>query len=392
MGGGKTETYSELAAEPMFALDDNLYAKELVRLFAIYKKVIPTVFTAAMIDGSRQYFNPAVFEAMGVAVKNDAAVTSITIGGVDSYISTTYGTSVHAVYYYSSTDTNGDPINIPAHKTKDHLDKTYTSSTDYLSSYIESATMNIQSQPIYNRPVGCAETTGDQVYQLVHGDAGPDSVNIETSIPSYEINSGEWYYVTDPVPDVDGNIKMEGLDTTVTPWIPNGILLDLAVPEDLRTVYISRYAYNTDPCSSWTDAPAFSLFKDDIVGEVSTYRFFIFPVKNHGDFIDNTDYQNVLLNDLGLGNGVLNDSLSDPRIEKSILSYSTDYNSATFHDIITTVYGEFGNSNEVVFNTPNYNITYASTSSATSMINFDGNSFIIGDKGLYILPVIYSMR
>ncbi len=387
MGGGKTETYSDLNAQAMFASGDNLYAKELVRLFAVYKKIIPTVFTAAMIDGSRQYFNPAVFEAMGVAVKNSAHVISITIDGVDYYIHNTYSTVTHVTYYYSSVDSANIVIDIPAYKAKDYLDTNFAVSNSYTTSFIDSFDMTVQSHDIYNIQSCMTPATGREIYHDQHGSYGPDSVDISTTIPAYEIVSGEWYYVVDPVPNIDGKISMEGLDTTVSPWVPNGVVLLQPIPEDLRTVYISKFASNDSTCTGWNDSEAFPVFKTDIAGEVATYNFFIFPVKNHGKFIDNTDYQNVLLNDLGLGNGILSASLSDSRIEKSILSYSAKNTSATFGDIIATVYGAIGNTNQVVFNTPDYSIEYSSNSEDSSTINFDGNSFGIGDKELYILPV-----
>ena len=392
MGAGKTETYNDLNAQQVFASKDNLYAKELVRLFAIYKEVVPSVFTSSMLDGSRKYYSPEVFEAMGVAVKNDAAVTVISLGGVDQYIASTFGTTIHSVFYYSSTDSTDKPINIPAQTAKNYLDNEYpTSSNNYETSYSDIFTMRVQNNETYDPGGSCPDPVPNSfvIYQMLHPGQTEDTVSVDTVIPSYELAPGEWYFVNDMSVIDLGFLTLEKLDVTTDPgnWTPTGETLELSVPIDKRTIYLVKYAFNDPSCSTWKESDAFTVYKTDIIGEAHTYRFFIFPVKDNGEFVEHDAYQKVLLTSLGLGNGVLNESLADSRIVKSIISYSTDYNSEVFNPYIQEVYGAPGNTNQVVFNTAHYNITYSSTNESSGMINFDGTSFSTEGKYVYILPV-----
>ncbi len=394
MGGGKTETYKDLQAMQIFSSKDNLFAKEMVRLFAIYKAVLPLQYTMAMIESSRKYYSPEIFEAMGVAVKNDAAITIITTGGVDDYINDKFNPSNHAIYYYSAADKDSHSINIDAYKTKDYLDGEYTVSTSFTRTFNYQYDMAIQNHASYGPD---CTTYGSAVYQTIHGTQGPDTVNIAVVTNAYEVNPGEWYSLKDDT-ITDGKVTMVLLDAS---WVETGTEIEVEVPDDYRTMYIYRYGYTPDTpgvCTNWVDGDVGIFFKADIIGEIHTYRFLIFPIKDNGDFVEIEQYQRVLLADLGLGNGILNDSLSSPDVSKAMLSYSTDYKSPTFQPYIEEIYGEPGNYNNVVFNTPHYHIEYSSIGSTDPLdptvptdspltINFDGNAFSVEGRGVMILPV-----
>ena len=390
MGGGKSETYVDLQAQQIFASKDNLYAKELVRLFAMYKQVLPKEFTVNMIESSRKYFSPEVFEAMDVAVRNDAAITKVTIGGIDHAINLKHNYSNHVTYYFSTTDVNGDIITLTAQKTEEHLASNYNVDTNFQRDFVSTFDMEVQNHASFGSD---CHTDAFSVYGALHsGSSGPDHAEVTTSTYGYEIfGDGVFYSMKDDLV-VDSFITMIELDAN---WVETGTEIQVEVPEDLRTIYLTRCAYTPGDCFSWTEAVAEPMYKADIIGEVHTYRFLIFPIKDNGEFVEHKSYQQVLLTDLGLGNGALHDTLASPDIVKSIISYSVPFDNKTFEPYIEEVYGASGNYNQVVFNTPNYHIEYYSTSStdengnsiSSSQINFDGESFSIDDRAVAILPI-----
>jgi len=388
MGAGKEETYIDLQASAIFDSGDNLYSKELVRLYGIYKKIDPVTFTKDMINASRKYFSPELFEALGVGVKNKAAVTVVSDAAMYAHINSKYGYDNTVLFYYSSAQADGTPIKSDPFKIEKYLSENYTVDQSFSRTFIDTISMRVKAISANQCP-----TDGLKVWQDYFGYSSPDTIDIATDTYAYEINPGEWYSVKDGI---------IGTEELTGKWVITMVLLDdnwqettteiiVNIPEDFRTLNISRYAYTSD-CSGWQLKDPFLYYKADIIGEAYTYRFFIFPIKDDGQFVETPAYQDVLLNDFGLGNGALEESLADSRIEKALITYSVEFDYSPFLPYFKNVYGTNGNRNEVVFYTPHYNIRYydqynADNSSGTYMINMDGHTFTAQGRNVAMVPV-----
>ncbi|RLA59312.1 MAG: hypothetical protein DRQ78_10770 [Epsilonproteobacteria bacterium] len=356
-----------------------------------------------MIDSSRAYYSPEIFEAMGVATRNDAAVDKITVDGIDNYIYSTFGHESHVLNYFRTVDATGVDCSSKYKKIIDHLTNTYASDPSFQRDFDDVFTMEYGAD---NASFGTCPDTSWNVYYSIYPPVPfpfvkpPDeTVTITHNTFAYEINPGEWYSVQDCIL-INDEITMVLLDAA---WAETATTIQVAIPEDLRTMYLVKYMYNDDPTcvGAWIEAVAHYDYRDEVIGKGHTYRFLIFPIKDNSQFVEHEQYQKVLLNNLGLGNGVLNDSLASDDIAKSIISYSTEFDNTNFTDAIEEVYGPPNNRNSVIFNTKHYVIEYSGSSSMpdgngdvfTSYdIDFDGYSFDAYGRNAAILPVDIFVR
>jgi hypothetical protein len=392
-GGGKEETYSDLNAEAIFNTNDNLYTKEMVRLFATYKRIDPVNFTKDMITSSRKYFSPQVFEALGVGVKNTAAVTVVTTNGVYNYVEEKTAQDNLVLYYYGSNDKEDKAIKLDAYKIRDFLVNNYEVDESFSRTFIDSIDMKLQD---INGNV-CSNITGRNVYCDLHPGCGDyDTVDITTETFAYRLTSDKWYSVKDGIISIDSltdqwTTIMVELDEN---WVETTNEVELTISEDFRPLNICRAAYTTaNDCTSWIELDPFVYYKEDIISEYADAVFFVFPMKHDFEFVENPDYQDVLLADMGLNNGDLEDALSDNRIKESFISYSVNPSYAAFRDQLADIYGTAGTGyNTVQLNTTYYDISYYGSydpnGEYTSMnVSINGGKFHVENKDLIMVPV-----
>ena len=349
MGGGKSKTYTDFNTNQIFKPDDNLYAKELVRLFALTGKIDIPIFLKSMLDSSRKYFSADVLEALGVTVKDDIAVRSVTDDGVLQYICSEFGDckvedpdrTVDVLINYYSTNEKDKAIKFDIKKIVDSF--TYPIDQNFTKTFTQS-------------------------FEMVDRHGQSDIVSFTIDTYAYDID-GTWYsiHTGEIIIDEYTNewfVEMNELDTN---WNETGTIIQVQITEDTRPIYICSYHVEDcipDGLGGWTctgEDKTFMFYKEDVIAETANYRYLLLPIKADFDFIDVPDYVDVLLNQQGLGDDTLKNSLSDSEIRDALLTYSTNSSNPLVSMIIQQVYGIAGNRNGIVLSNDYYNISLQAT-------------------------------
>ena len=372
MGGSKTETYTDLQAQALFAGRNDLMSKEMIRIFAMNKSINSRVFNKSMLLASQKYYAAEKFNALGITSEIVGAVKSITEYGVTSFLSGKFASPT--LFYFSANDINGNAIALPALKVREQLNTLYNVDPLYEKIYSYSYTSSVN----YNV----------SNYTTLTGSAGPDTATINIKTNKYEIGVGTWYQLYSDV-IVNNNVSMELLDANN---LPTGTIIQVPIISDNRTIYICNYSYDNLGVTTLGSGTYF--FKSDIVSEVSQWHFLMLPLKDNGAMINNPGYVKTVLSDLGLGNGVLDSSLANNNIKRALISHSTSLNDTNYSSIINEIYGVSGNRKEVTLQTNNYTIHYHNMSMSfngnttnTYNVSIDGFDFDVANKSVIMLPM-----
>jgi len=377
MGGSKTKTYTDLQSQALFDEQNDLMSKEMVRIFALNKTIDSKVFNKSMLLASQKYYAAEKFDALGIASEIVGAVKEITEYGVTSYLSGKVDSP--EVFYFSSKDVNDNAIALLALKIKQQLETSYNTDTSYEKVYSYSYTNEIK----YN--------VDD--YNTLVGNSVPEEITIDIVTNKYEINTNEWYQLYND--NITGNnVSMELLDKDD---LPTGTIIQVSIAEDNRTIYACNYSYDDSGTTTLADGTYF--FKDDIIAEASEWHFLMLPLKDEGEIINDAGYVKAVLNDFGLGNGALDESLANNDIKRSLISHSTSLDDTDYADIIEEVYGADGNRKDVTLQTDYYNILYHNVTRIEHYgegesdviieykISIDDNEFYLDGKYVMMLPL-----
>lgn len=368
--GGKTKTYTDLQTQALFDGQDNLFGKEIVRLFAITKNIDPYHMGKSMVLASQKYYAAEKFNALGIASEIKGTIKKITKDGVLNFLSNKVTSP--ELFYFTSKDINDNGINLRALKIKQQLEENYNVDTSHKKIYSYTFSNEIK----YNI---------DDYNAITQNTDGVDTVTIEVETNAYEIEPGNWYELYKDTLS-NGNAVLKPLST--------GTVQGIEIAEDNRTVYICNYSYDESGTTTLGNGTYF--FKDDMQSEAYEYNFLMLPLKDEGEMISDKKYVKAVLNDLGLGNGVLDESLAANEIKRSLISHSTSLHDEDYIDIIKQVYGYPGNFNEVTMHTDKYDIKYHTTTNLlhSYQITIDDNSFNLAgtlsqedDKNVVMLPL-----
>jgi len=370
--GGKTQTYTGLQAQAIFAEVDNLYSKELLRIFALTKTINIPNFTRSMLLASQKYYSAEKFKALGVSSEITSIARSITKDGVTTFLRETTGDSRVYLLYFSTEDINGIPLVLNAFSIKDHLEETYNVDASRMDLYEYTYTFNIS----YNHTQ----------YTWATGLTGPDTATVNCYTHAYELFPGSWYYLVNDNISSLNKVTMGELDGSLN---PTGFEIELEIPEDNRSFYVCRHL--NKPAGVYELADPTHFFKDDIISEATNWTFLMLPIKDEGEMVENPGYVKALLNDLGLGNGALEESLDNSDIKRALISHSTDFTDEDFQDEINEIYGPSGNRNEVTLFTENYDIKYFNQPPMSNppgyCISIDSFRFSVDGKNIAMLPL-----
>ena len=350
MGGGKSKTYTDFNTNQIFKADDNLYSKELVRLFAVTGRIDIPIFLKSMLDSSRKYFSADVLDALGVTVHNDMAVRTVTDDGILQYICSEFGDcelhetdrAIDVLINYYSTNERDKAIKFDIKKILEAF--TYPVDQSFTKTFTQS-------------------------FEMVDRHGQSDIVSFSEDTYAYDID-GTWYSINTGEIIVEEYteewfVEMNELDTN---WNETGTLIKVQITEDHRPIYICSYHitdclkdFGTGDWNCTEEDKTFMFYKEDIVAEAANYRYLILPIKADLNFIDVPDYVDVLLSQQGLGDDTLHDSLNSSEIRDAMLTYSTNSSNSLVSTSIQQVYGTSGNRNNVTLTNDYYNISISAS-------------------------------
>ncbi len=116
--GSKEETYRGFQASRMFEEEDNLFSKEMVRLYAQYKTLDPSVLLPLMLGDSTYFFNELAFEKLGFSADANFHEISITDDAMLSYIRNNVDPNAVNILGYGLSDDNNKPVSQNIYKIK----------------------------------------------------------------------------------------------------------------------------------------------------------------------------------------------------------------------------------------------------------------------------------
>ncbi|OQX84619.1 MAG: hypothetical protein B6D63_04105 [Candidatus Latescibacteria bacterium 4484_7] len=409
--GGKSKTYRDIKAQPIYNDDANLYSYELIRMFASVGTIDPVMFTRSMIDASKRYFNTKYLEKLGVAVEIIAEYEEITIEKIFENIYDRIGTTpVKTILYFGAyEDMNGNPVIMRASRLKEYFESNYETETAHSHTFTDSFNFHVfrqgESYQWCERPF-CKNIYPNDIHKTLFG-SDDASETIDTITYLYHATGSDTgYMIADPI-QMDGltRVLMDEYRHDGAVWQPTHNQAWITIPEDRRTLYAIKYSYRNDgdcyeptSCSpnpnGWTSELYFE-WKENIQPEVHNTHSMIIPIKNNFSFVSTDKYQRIVMSSYGFDIDDFRDNLSDPDIKAAFISYSSDLDEP---NPIVKEYGErlysadFG-ANTVKISNDYYAMIYDTGktddgSEYLTNIEFNGHTFAIpDDQRMYILPL-----
>jgi len=412
MGGGKQyQTTTNLAVADLYKDNNKMYMKEMLRMFALLKRVNARYMGTQINMSANNYYNGAKLQALGGAVENTA---SVNVASKTALIKWMEGRGTHFTFpvIFVTEDANGVSCTFNAKKLKDTLGQIYTVDNTHSKtfSYTRSFDSDKSKGGAYTKyrkeDSGGTWTSVEKWLDndkigTSHDDGGgctftpvhiAEDHTFSYTLPAYVINGESYLLKSDVITNDEVTMELVS-DPTQT--------INVHVPRDDRTVYIAKFVTGLQESyyiscgvgyTGWTGY--YSLFKSDFLGEYSEARFLMFPLKHNFADVDNEGYRSVLLSSLGLNNGDLQKSLSDSDIKSALVSYVSERDNPLYEGIIKTVYGD-SYDNSIVFQSPYFHFEYKSgvdyNDGVVRTVTYDGVSHNITnstDKA-YIIPIDY---
>ena len=322
--GSKTETVTKVSVTNLFKSDDDLFVKEMVRTYALTKSIEPTVMLKSMILNLSSFFNNKMFEKFGVLAKGSLVSSTITENTIQQQLP-----SGSTINYYVTIDENGNAIVGTIYTIKQYLDENYTYDDSYTQTISETYTV---TDPTNNNN---------------------EDVTVNETIYKYQVNSSstDYYKYDSYTTNDDGSyhLKMinENDDTDI-------VYVD--TPIDTRVYYLVKYSYN--------NKILYTLIPDSDALLVTDYSrdAFVLGLKKDGNDIANDKYKQVVMMKFGLGKKGEDDFekniLDNSQIKDAFLTYSVQYDSSKYNEIINQIYGNLSDLRSVKYEGQDFTIIY----------------------------------
>ena len=316
--GSKTEIITKVSVTNLFDSKDDLFSKELVRTYALTKSIEPTVMLKSMILNLSSFFNNKMFEKFGVLAKGTLVSSKVTEDTIQQQLPS--GSNID---YYLSIDSNGNPFLGAIHTIKQYLDENYTYDDSYTQTISETYTVN------------------------------NENVTVNETIYKYQVNSSstDYYKYDSYTTNDDGSyhLKMinENDDTDI-------VYVD--TPIDTRVYYLVEYLYNYQYL--------YTLIPDSDILLVTDYSrdAFVLGLKKDGNDISNNKYKKTVMMKFGLGKKGEDDFekniLDNSQIKDAFLTYSVQYDSNKYNEIINQIYGNPSDLRSVKYEGQDFTIIY----------------------------------
>jgi len=422
--GGKSKTYTSIEAQHIFAEDEDLFLKDIMRNYIGFNYSLDGIAQSVAVS-STKYFNSKFLEAYGVLTEADVILQKITLQKTADKILETDPHEVVVPYSVATIDTFGNYINPEAYFYKryfeDNFDIEVAVSINFNYMYTLSASgekyCSDGCTAIY--PTYLAPT---DLHNTLHGSIEYDvSFMVETNI--YSSDSGTtWYGISLPITyDSDGKLKMSRYEQDEDDnWIDTGEIYWQVVPTNADGVLCVKYATREDRQCMVDDAWSSNcyvnpngwsenfilLLKSDIIPVAENRKMMLLPVKHDREFTISDPYIKALLNGYGFNASDLEAELDNDEIVESLFTYSTNKSTTNSFalEMIRDMYGWSGTENTVSINTDFYDILYDTEvyfgddgmgnleRELKYSIEFNGVKKIIGeDDKLMIIPIDSAM-
>jgi hypothetical protein len=311
--GSKTETYIDIGTTALFKEDDDAFKKELLRIFALTKRIDPAAYIKTMIFDINFFFNTKALEKHGLAIKGDLKSEEFTEDDADYYIKNKYGYYPERSKVYAR-DENGVVITGESQFIPQYLDLLYNKNNEVSATITETYSLvDVNEDWYYNKVVTDVEFSG-KVYKY---DLNNDGVY--WGLDSYERND-------------DGSYKLyfkNDSDET----------REITTPIDKRIFYIIAFRidgsyYYEEDIYGYEMVPS-----SDVRTTISNRTALVITVKKDGQYLGDERYKKAVLSKFGLVKDFEENIMQEDAIKDISFVLSTKHNDPDFKDIIDIVYG-----------------------------------------------------
>ena len=324
--GSKSTTYSEITITNMFDEDDNLFTKDILRIFALTKRIDPIVFTKQMIQNINVFFNNKMLERFGVII--DGNLKSEEMDHEDFKRVVAEKTGINLNY-----------LGLGVITTKDCYGVVISGETVTISEYLNYA---------YPYDTSHEDIITESYYYDASGGSDCRVVTVENKIYKYDIhNNGNYYKVINYGMNNDGSY-------TITLYNENDEedIIDIVTPIDNRIFYLTAYGeFVLNYPVTQDDYDGYIIIPSSDVSRITINRkALLYVVKKDGQFVaTGTRYKNALYHKFSLGSDFEENIMSDDKVKDVAIITSTRYNNPKFKDAIEEVYGTEYNPIDVTY-------------------------------------------
>ncbi len=307
--GSKTKTYRNFSASRMFEDKDNLYMKEIVRIYAQTGSIAPQDIMPVVLEDANKFFREDIFEKMGSTTEINFTSGVISDEGVLNVVKQ-YDNTATEVNQYFIKDGNDTAVDSSILKAKTYLDDRYSSSN-------ECSTIGYQTFDC------CTIEVEYPVYDV----GGTKCVlNVVDGIPtrSHDDDTGDDGYLMDVV-----DISDCSTDGTLIAPIP----MDY---ENERSVVAVQY----------DTTKSMFIYEDQIVRTTEVYTGFMLVMRKNEQNVDPKGskearfmYARFGLNAEDKDGNALEDQLNQADLKDAFLTYATYREDDMFGRYIDQLYG-----------------------------------------------------
>jgi len=311
--GSKTKTYRDFSASRMFEDEDNLYIKEIIRIYAQTKSIAPQDIMPVVLEDANKFFREDIFKKMGSTIEINFTSGVITDEGILNVVKQ-YDNTATVIDSYFIKDGNGLAVNSDILKAKTYLDDRYSSST----------LCSTEGYQIFD----CCTVSVE--YPTYNVDGTQCTLNVVNGIPtrSHDDDTGDDGYLMDIL---DTTTTDDDCDTngTLIVNIPMGYVNE-------RSVVAVKYNGNK----------SMFIYEDEIVRSTEVYTGFMLVMRKDKQNVDPKGskearfmYARFGLNAEDRDGNSLEDQLDQPDLKDAFLTYATNREDDMFGKYINQLYG-----------------------------------------------------
>lgn len=321
--GSRTKTYRDLSAQRMFEDKDNLYAQEMIRIYARTGSIDPQVMLPSILQDSNQFFNEKVFEHMGVTAQIDMNVDQIEEDSIVSWIRNNYDSGVQGISDWFLFDVNDVPVDSNIIKAYDYMEG---SSFEPDDSCLTDFHQNLE----YSGGTGTWRINFPVYVQGEHRYAVLGENRNNGFVPKIEewpdTSSGTYWMLT--------LWRIEN-DCHEFPNLEEDNIVKLQMPKDEREVIAVKYYGGR--------GEYIYIYTEDLIREDTKYSTLMLVMRKNFQEPSDSKYKDFLYSRFGLNaedntGTKLEDSLDQPDLKDAFLTYASYRSDEIFGDWVNQVY------------------------------------------------------